>query len=164
MIHWLPDGNQLLFAANQAGHAARCFLQNINGGPPHPVTPEGVNLCRVSPDGKLIAASSAKEGNVLLYGIDGGAPHPVPGLLPGESFAWTSDPHFLYVFQARKSPIKVFRLNIITGQRQFFKGITLPDRAGICGMTHLLFSPDGRAYVFGYVQLLSDLYVVSGLR
>jgi eukaryotic-like serine/threonine-protein kinase len=163
VLHWMPDSTQILFSANQAGRASRCFLESINGGPPHPVTPEGVSFCQASPDGKLIAASSEREGDVQLYGIDGRAPHQVPGLLPGEKFAWTSDPHFLYVFQARKSPIKIFRLNIVTGQRQYFKEITLPDGAGICGMTHPIFSPDGRAYVYGYVQLLSDLYLVAGL-
>jgi Tol biopolymer transport system component len=164
VIHWMPDGTQILFSAIQAGHAARCFLQSINGGGPRPVTPEGVSFCQVSPDGKLIAASSQKGVDVYLYGLDGSVPRPIPGLLPGETSAWTSDPNFLYVYQARETPIKVFRLNIVTGQRQFFKSIALPEHAGICGMTHLLFSPDGRAYVFGYVQLLSDLYLVDGLR
>lgn len=164
MIHWMPDGKQILFSANQAGHAARCFLVSVDGGEPRPVTPEGVSFCQVSPDGRQIAARVKKEGDVQLYGIDGGAPHAVAGLLPGESFAWTSDPRFFYAYQAKQSPIKIFRLNIVTGQRQFFKEITLPDEAGICGMTHLLFSRDGREYVYGYVQLLSDLYLVSGLR
>lgn len=163
-IHWLPEGKQILFSGNEAGHATRCFLENIDGGEPRPITPEGFSSCRVSPDGKLIAARSKKEGNVQLYGIDGGSPRPVAGLLPGESFAWTSDPHFLYVYLAKQSQIKIFRLNIVTGQRQFFKEITLPDEAGICGMTHFLFGPDGREYVYGYVQLLSDLYLVTGVR
>lgn len=163
-IHWLPDGKQILFSGNQAGHAGRCFLQSINGGEPRAVTPEGVSLCNVSPDGKWIAATTSREGSVQLYGIDGGAPRAVPGILPEESFAWTSDPHFLYVYRAREKPIKVFRLNVATGQRQFFKEIVLPDNAGICGITHLLFSADGREYVYGYVQLLSDLYLVSGLK
>ncbi|HZP06262.1 MAG TPA: winged helix-turn-helix domain-containing protein [Terracidiphilus sp.] len=164
VIHWMPNGKELLFSANQAGHAARCFLQNIDGGEPRPVTPEGVSFCQVSPDGKLIAARDKKEGDVQLYGIDGQAARSVTGLLPGESFAWTSDPRFFYVYQAKRSPIKIFRLTIETGQRQFFKEVTLPDEAGMCGMTHLLFSPDGREYVYGYVQLLSDLYLVSGLK
>jgi Tol biopolymer transport system component len=165
MIHWLPDGRQLLFSANVAGHADRCFIQDINGGEPRPVTPEGVSFCRISPDGKWIAATTnEKEGEMQLYGIDGGTPRAIPGLQPGESFTWTSDPHVLYVFKARLSPIKVFRLNIDTGQRQLFKEIELADISGICGPTHLIFSPDGRAYVYGYVQLLSDLYLVSGLK
>jgi eukaryotic-like serine/threonine-protein kinase len=164
VIHWLPDGKQILFSANQAGRAARCFLQSINGGEPRPVTPEGYSFCKVSPDGKWIATTNSKEGSVQLYSIDGGAPRLVPGMLPEETFTWTADPHFLYVYKARERPIKVFRLNIATGQRQFFKEIVLPDSAGICGLTHLLFSPDGTEYVYGYIQLLSDLYLVSGLK
>ena len=55
MIHWMPDGKQVLFSGNEAGHAVRCYVQNIDGGKPRPVTPEGVSMCQVSPDGKLIA-------------------------------------------------------------------------------------------------------------
>jgi eukaryotic-like serine/threonine-protein kinase len=65
-IHWLPDGGAILFSANQAGRAARCFVQNVNGGGPRPVTPEGISMCQVSPDGKLIAASGGKEAPVQL--------------------------------------------------------------------------------------------------
>jgi DNA-binding winged helix-turn-helix (wHTH) protein/Tol biopolymer transport system component len=164
VIHWMPDGTQILFSANQAGHADRCFIQGVNGGDPRPVTPEGESFCRVSPDGKLIAATSEKGGSVQLYGTDGSPLRTVPGMLPGEGFAWTGDPHVLYVFKSREKPIKVFRLNMDTGQRQFFKEILLPDNAGVCGLTHLIFSPDGREYVYGYTQLLSDLYLVSGLK
>ena len=96
--------------------------------------------------------------------VDGGAPRPIPGLLAGESVAWTSDPNFLYVFQRAKSSIRVFRLNMLTGQRKFFKEITVPDGPGVCEMTHVLFSPDGRAYAYGYIRLLSDLYLVAGLK
>jgi hypothetical protein len=73
-IHWLPDGKQILFAGNQAGHAARCFIQNIDGGMPHAVTPEGIGYCQISPDGKLVAASDMKLGAVQLYPVEGGAP------------------------------------------------------------------------------------------
>lgn len=163
MVHWMPDGKQLLFSANLEGHAARCFLQNVDGGEPRPVTPEGVGFCNLSPDGRWIAGSWNKDG-LQIYPIDGGAPRKVQGILPEEDFAWTSDPHFFYVYKAREKQIKVFRLNIDTGQRQLFKEIVLPDSAGVCGPTHLLFSADGREYVYGYVQLLSDLYVVSGVK
>ena len=99
-----------------------------------------------------------------LYPLDGGAPRQIPGLLAGEAVEWTSDPNFLYAFQREKSSIKVFHLNMVTGQRKFFKEITVPEGPGICEMNHVLFSPDGGAYAYGYVRLLSDLYLVAGLK
>jgi DNA-binding winged helix-turn-helix (wHTH) protein/Tol biopolymer transport system component len=163
-IHWLADGKQILFTGNLPGRAARCFVQSIDGGRPRPITPEGVTYCRISPDGKLVAAGSADMSGVKLYTIDGGTPRPIPGLQAGESVVWTSDPNFLYVGQHAKSSIRVFRLNLLTGQRKLFKEIAVPDGPGVCDMTHVLFSPDGQSYAYGYIRLLSDLYVVSGLR
>jgi len=163
-IHWLADGKQIIFTGNLPGRAARCFVQSVDGGRPRPITPEGVTYCRVSRDGKLVAAGSADMSGVKLYTIDGGTPRPIPGLQAGESVGWTSDPNFLYVGQHAKSSIRVFRLNLLTGQRKLFKEIAVPDGPGVCDMTHVLFSPDGQSYAYGYIRLLSDLYVVSGLR
>jgi DNA-binding winged helix-turn-helix (wHTH) protein/WD40 repeat protein len=163
-IHWFPDGKQILFTGNLPGRAARCFVQSIEAGKPHPVTPEGIGFCRISPDGKLIAANSAKMSEAQLFPVGGGATRPIPGLQPGESVAWTSDPNFLYVGQHGKSSIRVFRLNLLTGQRKLFKEMAVPDGPGVCDMTHILYSPDGRAYAYGYIRLLSDLYMVDGLR
>jgi DNA-binding winged helix-turn-helix (wHTH) protein/Tol biopolymer transport system component len=163
-IHWLPDGKQILFTGTRAGRAAQCFVQSIDGGAPRAVTPEGVNFCRISPDGKLITASDTKESMAQLYLAGGGAPHPIPGLEPGENVQWTADPKVLYVYQRGKTSIRVFRLNILSGQRKFFKEISVPVGPGACEMSHILFSPNGDAYVYGYVRLLSDLYLVSGLK
>lgn len=163
-IHWTPDGKDLLISGNEAGHLPRCYLQSIDGGKPRPVTPEGVHYCRISPDGKLIAAASMNMGGTRLYPIGGGDSRAIPGLLPQEDFAWTSDPHFLYVYQREKSAIRVFRLNIDTGDRKPFKEIPLPDGPGECETSHILFSSDGSAYAYGYVRLLSDLYLVTGLK
>jgi DNA-binding winged helix-turn-helix (wHTH) protein/Tol biopolymer transport system component len=162
--HWLPDGKQIIFSGNQPGHAARCFIQNIDGGKPRPVTPEGVTSCQVSPDGKLIAGSGVGDSGAWLYAIDGGEPRPIPGLLPGEGFAWTSDPHFMYAYQGKPAPVKVYRLNVLSGQRQFFREMTPSDVTGLSDISHVLFSSDGRAYVYSYTRLLSELYLVKGLK
>jgi eukaryotic-like serine/threonine-protein kinase len=161
--HWLPDGQQVIFSGNQAGHAARCFIQKIDSGKPRPVTPEGVVFCWVSPDGKLIAGSNG-AGEARLYPIDGGEARPIPGLLPGEMFGWTADARFLYVYQWKQGPIKIYRLNILNGQRRLFKEITPPELSGNCDINRVLFSSDGRYYVYGYTRLLSELYMIKGLR
>ena len=162
MIHWLPDGKQVLFSGNEAGHAVRCYIQNIDGGKPRPVTPEGVSMCQVSPDGKLIAGMDATS--MKLYPLDGGTPRPITGLQPGEFFDWTSDPRFGYVYERKTAPVKIYRLNLQNGQRQLFKEIDPADETGLYDMSHLMMSADGRAYVYGYTRLLSELYLVSGVK
>src|SRR6202034_3502818 len=56
-VQWRPSGKQLLFSGNLTGHGSQCFVQNVDGGKPHAVTPEGTRNCQVSADGKLIAAT-----------------------------------------------------------------------------------------------------------
>ena len=163
-LHWMPDGKHILFSGNQPGRPARCFIQDIDGGKPRPITPEGVVGCQVSPDGQLIAATDLKGSAIRLYPLDGGPPRAIPGLLPGEDFKWTTDPRFAYVYQAMMVPAKIYRLNIVNGQRQLFKEINPSDETGICDMSEILFSADGRAYVYGYIRLLSELYLVNGLK
>jgi eukaryotic-like serine/threonine-protein kinase len=171
-IHWMPDGKQIIFSGNEAGHPARCYVQSIEGGKPRPVTPEGVTMCEASPDGQLIsggnpmdAGSDVKEPGVKLYPLDGAPPRAVPGLLPGEGVSWTSDPRFVYAYQEKSGPpVKIYRLNILNGRRQLFKEINPSDETGLSDMSHIVFSANGRAYVYGYVRLLSQLYLVKGLK
>jgi eukaryotic-like serine/threonine-protein kinase len=161
--NWMPDGKQFAFTGSRPGHAVQCFVQDVDGGKPRPVTPEGLMSCDISPDGKLIAGNIASVGG-WLYPMEGGPPRPIPGLQADESFAWSSDPRFMYVYQWKHSPIKVYRLNVLTGQRQLFREMTPPDVAGLQNISQIHFSSDGRAYVYSYARLLSELYLVKGLK
>jgi Tol biopolymer transport system component len=162
--NWMPDGKQIVFSGNRPGHAVQCFAQDIEGGKPRPVTPEGVTFCEISPDGKWIVGNGLTGGGDWLYPMEGGQPRPIPGLQPGESFSWTSDPRWMYVYQWKQSPVQIYRLNILNGQRQFFKEMTPPDPAGLHDISSIHFSSDGRAYVYRYTRLLSELYLVKGLK
>jgi len=161
---WMPDGKQIVFSASRPGHGVQCFAQDVDGGKPRPVTPEGVTFCLMSPDGRLIAGNGLAGGGGWLYPIEGGQPRPIPGLQAGEGFAWTSDPRWLYVYQWNQAPAKVYRLNVLTGQRQFFREMAPPDVAGLHHISNIHFSSDGRAYVYSYTRLLSELYLVKGLK
>jgi Tol biopolymer transport system component len=163
-VRWLPDGKQVVFPGQLAGHESRCFVQSVDGGKPHPVTPEGVVACSVSPDGKWIAGKRLGHGPPLLYPVNGGDPRPIPGLEENENFAWTSDPNVMYVNKWREVPVKIYKLNLTTGQKQLFKEVNPLDVNGLCDMSHIMFSPDGRSYIYGYTRLLSDLYLVKGLQ
>ncbi|HTZ58102.1 MAG TPA: winged helix-turn-helix domain-containing protein [Acidobacteriaceae bacterium] len=163
-MEWMPDGKQIVFSGNEAGHPARCYIQNIDGGKPRPLTPEGVSGCMVSPDGQWVAAGGHSDGGPKLYPLDGGAPRSMVGLLPGEGFTWSTDPQVVYAYLEKTAPVKIYRLNILTGKREMFKEINPSDETGLCDMTHVMFSPNGQSYVFGYTRLLSELYLVSGMK
>jgi eukaryotic-like serine/threonine-protein kinase len=163
-LHWMPDGKQIVFSGNEAGHLARCFIQNVDGGKPRPLTPEGVSGCHVSPDGLLIIGTNPLDSSIKLYPLDGGPARPIVGLLPGEGISWTTDPHFVYASSGKVAPVKIYRLNIDNGQRQLFKELNPSDETGLCDLTNILFSPNGKAYVYGYTRLLSEIYLVNGLK
>ncbi len=96
--------------------------------------------------------------------MNGGPARSIPGLLPGENISWTSDPHYVYASSEKVAPVKIYRLNIENGQRQLFKEINPSDETGLCDLTNILFSPNGKAYVYGYTRLLSEIYLVNGLK
>jgi hypothetical protein len=71
----------------------------------------------------------------------------------------------VYAYQEKSGPpVKIYRLNILNGRRQLFKEINPSDETGLSDMSHIVFSANGRAYVYGYVRLLSQLYLVKGLK
>jgi dipeptidyl aminopeptidase/acylaminoacyl peptidase len=35
---WIPDGKEVVFSANRIGHGVQCFVQDVDGGNPRPVT------------------------------------------------------------------------------------------------------------------------------
>jgi hypothetical protein len=96
--------------------------------------------------------------------LNGGPSRSIPGLLAGESISWTTDPRFVYASSGKVAPVRIYRLNIENGQRQLFKEINPSDETGLCDMTMILFSADGKAYVYGYTRLLSEIYLVNGLK
>ncbi len=145
---WLPDGRRIIYTGHRPGHDAQCFIQTLDDGNPQPAAPEGVTHCQVSPDGKWIAGGNGLRGDEgWLYPAGSGTPRPIAGLLPGESYAWTSDPGFLYVYQGRQVPVRVDRLNVLSGERQFVRELSPPDLTGLRSIAHIHFSADGKAYV-----------------
>ena len=66
--------------------------------------------------------------------------------------------------RAGDSPAKVYRLEAATGVRTPWKQFMLGDPAGVEFIGPEVLAPENKVYVYGVRQLLSDLYLVEGLR
>ena len=94
-----------------------------------------------------------------------GEPRAIPNFEPSEELiGWGKDNRTLYIYRPEDLPAKVSRLDITTGQRTLKKQLMPSDPAGVERIGPILLTPDGNQYVFGYHRILSDLYLVEGLK
>lgn len=163
---WLPDGKSIVFNGKESGRLLRTYVQSVDGGPPRPVTPEGITGSLVSPDGQFLLARDLDEKEAIaVYPLTGGEPRPIPGLEEEDRvIRWGLDGRSLYVYRPRERPLKLFKLNVATGQREAEKEIVPADLAGIRGPVNVLLTPDGRGYIYAFTRSLSDLYLATDLH
>jgi len=162
---WFPDGKHVFFAANEAGHEQRCYMQSIDGGKPQPLTPEGIAYCSVAPDGTLLALTVDFRAQVYLPG-DRTKPQMEIQWNKGEvPIGWTRDSRFLYLVESARQPLSIVRLELATGKRQLWKQMPAPPaNTQIKGDDDMAITPDGQSYAYTYEFCLSDLYLVRGLK
>src|SRR3989454_1180814 len=72
-VQWFADQKRALVCGNEPGHATRCYVQEIAGGPPRKVTPEGTSDGLPSPDGRFVLVQNS-AGEHMLYPLEGGEP------------------------------------------------------------------------------------------
>ena len=169
-VAWLPDGRRIVMFGQPQGQLSRGYVQDIEGGPPRPFTPEGVGVrglpwwtLPVSPDGTRVIAMSP-DGQPAIFRLGDGSSSPVPGLRPGEVvLQWLRDDPGLLVAFPETQPWKVERLDLSSGRRTPALDIRAADGAGL-RLSIIAISADGRHYVHSYARLLSDLFLVEGLR
>jgi hypothetical protein len=169
-VRWLSDGQHLVIAGSEKGRPRRLFLQDLRGGPPRPVTPEGVaaEYPIPSPDGRWVAAGvDFRKEPYLLYPLSGGTPRPIPGLERGEEpLRFDSRGTHLFV---RTDPhhgpcARVARLNLLTGRKEPWRELCPPDTAGVPAVQFVYLTPDGAGHVYSFKRRLSNLFLVEGVR
>lgn len=165
---WLPDGKRVFFSGTEPGRSTRCYVQDIDGGTPRPVTPDGTSLFvgqkAISPDGNW-AAVAGLDGRVALYPISGGPPRPIPGIEPGDvPVRWSADERSLYVFRKIEATPTVHLIDLATGRNERWRELMPPDAAGIVNVWGVHIGPDERSYYYSFTRTMSDLYLVEGLR
>jgi eukaryotic-like serine/threonine-protein kinase len=165
---FFPDGKRVLYVARDGDKPVRSWAQDISGGPPRPVTPEGVAGWRISPDSQwLFARKNLEIGNdAFLVSIATGEVVPIKNMKPDEAvLGWTNNDE-LYVGSAltpERMALHVDKLNPRTGARTPWRDLAMPPLGGIRPDRPLI-TPDGTSFAFDYRLRFSDLYTVSGVR
>jgi hypothetical protein len=119
-----------------------------------PVSTNGASFVARGPDGKSHNYSTA-----------GGESTIVNGSLPGDTFVgWTPDDRFLYVQRRGAPTATIDKLELQTGRRETWKEFLPADAAGVVRVSSVLVAADGSSYVYAYSRVLSNLYVVDGLK
>jgi hypothetical protein len=160
---WLPDGKQIVFIAMEAQHDPRIYVQDLSGDP-RAISPEGlISGALVSPDGGHIAAVISGKG--YLLSTSGVNPQPLMGVAAADvPLAWSADGRSVFVRTGEDIAANVSRVELANGTRTPWKTLIPSDPAGITGVRNVRIRADGRSYAYSYNRLLSELYLVDGLR
>jgi hypothetical protein len=165
---FLPHGEAIVFYGRVSSGLGRLWVQDLKGGEPRALTPEGVDIAHdshaVSPDSRTVAAAGA-DGRLWLYPVGGGKPFPIPGSDGKQRPAnWSADGLSFFTLEQRGSFALVHRIDARTGRTDLWKKLAPADPAGIIQILDVTIAPGGRTYAYTYMRILSDLYIAEGLR
>jgi eukaryotic-like serine/threonine-protein kinase len=161
---FFPDGRRLLVCGAETGHAVRCYIQEVAGGKPRPVTPEGTSRGFVSPDGGSILVRGT-TGTLELYPAAGGGSRAVPASTPADFvLRWGADGRSILLFRGTQIPVQGERLDLATGKREPLRTFGGVETAGALRIGTFAVNDDGRSYAYAFGYQISHLFLVEGAR
>jgi hypothetical protein len=158
----------VLFSAAAKGAGSRLLVQDVAGGPPRAISPEGYSLpplgSSVAPDGRR-AIALGPDGTPLLYPLEGGDAVPIAVLEAGDvPIAWTGDGQGLFFYDAEADTARLQRLDLASGRLHLVRELVPVRPSGMVGHFRILVSADGRAQVYSHSRARGDLFLIEGLR
>ena len=161
---YFPDGRRVLFCGHETGHGVRCYVQEIEGGKPRPVSPEGTSEGFVSPDGRRIVVRS--DRGLEVFPAEGGEGRAVPGATIDDTvIRWSGDGKSLLVHRVFEVPNHVERLDLSTGRRDVFRTLgPAVDLTGAIQIGPVAITADGKVYGYSIRRMRSHLFLVEGAR
>lgn len=167
---WLPDARRVVVSGALEKKGYQLILVDTLDETAQPLSPENIwgeayRPFAVSPDGHYVAGMTTLQ-TIALYSVDGAAPPvAVPSVQPGEiPIQWSADAASLFVCRPSALPAQVFRINLATGARELWKQFTPVDPSGVYKIAPICVTPDGTAYAYDALRMLSDLYVADGVK
>jgi Tol biopolymer transport system component len=158
------DGVRLLIPFGRApGRPARVYVYDLSRNSMTAITPEGITGPAVlSPDGRFVAVN--ENSYVRVYSVDEGGDRVLPGVPePGKVAAWSPDGKSLLKVEQVEDLARVFRRDVLSGNRELVREIRVQAPAGITALD-IVVSRDGRVYAYMKALRLANVFVVEGLR
>src|SRR5690606_31941551 len=157
---WLPDSRRIVAIGFKEGRPTRAYIQDIDGGDPVPLTPEGVRAQRwwslpVSPDGSRFVALNP-DGEPAIFSTRDGQAEVVRGVSSEEICAtWTPDGRAMLVAKGGGMPWIIERMELDSGRRTPVREIRAREAAGL-RLSLFAVTPDGKSYVHSYTRVQSQ--------
>jgi Tol biopolymer transport system component len=166
---WSRDGRRIFFAGREAGEVRRTYVQNVDGGEPRAVTPDGFVGMVLSPDQRAVITVD-RYGEYYVCRLDEPAePRPLSGYRDGDvPLQWSLDGRFLYVREAGNRALRLYRLDLASGAREFWKELVPPDPTVVIDIGsdpgQIRLTPDGKSYAYTHWTFEGELYLAEGLK
>jgi hypothetical protein len=165
---WFPGGKRVFFSGVEPGHRTRTYIQDLDGGDPRAITPEGTTCTLLTPDGSQFLAIDS-VGSWQIYPMTGGPPRPAPGVLREDlPICWSADSKSVYVGRSGgrigKVLTPVFQVSQLDGRREALEPLVIHDPAGVASITSISLTPDGKYCAYSYQGSMSTLFAAHGLN
>ena len=161
---WFRDSKRLIVRGSQPGRPLRHWIYNLEFAQLQPATPEGVSVYAIPTADQNSVLACCKDHRAWLFDLQSGGAEEAQGLTEDDlPVQWTPDGKSVYVME-EGSKLKISLVNVGSGQRTPWKEIAPSDSAGVLSVDNFHVTPDGKTYVYSVRRVLSDLFLVKGLK
>ena len=158
---WL-DNARVVVCGNEPGKMFRCYSQNLTGGDPVPLTPDGFDVLAVAPDADSVAVAK-QDGSIHLSSIRGQRTTPLSiSATRDKVIEFSRDSRSLFLQPRGVLPARIERLDLATGTRSLVREIAFGNTAGLMRLDVARVLNDGAAYAYQYWRRTGRLFVVKG--
>jgi hypothetical protein len=154
------DGKHVTLNANEPGHGVRCYMVDLQDGNPAPITPEGITGGLLSPDNQYLLAYNANT----MYAVSGGSSRPIANFNGFIPLSWSEDNSAIYGYRPGQIPTRVYKRNVLTGEETLVQELQPESSSGVISIAPIVVSRDAARFAYSYFQVLSVLYLISGLK
>jgi hypothetical protein len=156
------DGRQVFWVGGEKGKGYRYLVQDLEGGPPGPLTDGGVGFGRLSPDGRALLTA---DGRIWDTRNAEAVPRTARGRGPGTDWRVarrTEDSRRLITWRAEPGILTLAVLDPETGVRTRLRALNHPRITRNTNAVRV--SADGRRVLWRQAGWSSTLPLVSGLK